>query len=94
MNKRTIKPNIEKYADEVYNEFYKHLTDQLFLFIQGNKSLLQQYDDLANKYNKEILNQDLGLLFKELFNVDNLKRNYNPESDLINSYTQHTTPKK
>ena len=67
---------------------------QLFLYIQKNADLWKQYEELIAQQTKDIINQDLGLLFKELFNVDNLKRNYNPESELINSYTQHTTPKK
>ncbi len=67
---------------------------QLFLYIQKNADLRKQYEELVTQQTKDIINQDLGLLFKELFNVDNLKRNYNPESELINSYTQHTTPKK
>lgn len=94
MSIRKVKLEIESFANDIYTSFYRNITDQMFLYIQNNEELLFQYDLLEAKYTKEILNQDLGLLFKELFNVENLERNYNPESDLINSYTQHTTPKK
>lgn len=93
MGNRKIDIQTENFANEVYTNFYRDLTDQLFLYIQNDNDLKDKYNNLISKFTKETINQDLGQLFKELFNVDNLKRNYNPESSLINSYTQHTTPK-
>jgi hypothetical protein len=92
MSNREINTDTRNFANEVQVEFYRRLTDLLFLCIEKNENLLKQYENLVALYGKDIINQDLGLLFKEMFNVDNLERNFNPESTLINSYTQHTTP--
>lgn len=92
MSNREINTDTIRFANKVYPEFYRRLTDLLFLCIEKNEDLLEQYENLVVLYGKDIINQDLGLLFKDMFNVDNLDRNFNPESTLINSYTQHTTP--
>lgn len=94
MGKREINWDTRKFADEVCKNFYRDLTDQLFMYIENNKELSDQYENLIAKYkNKDIINQDLGLLFKELFEVDNLERNYAPKSNLIKSFTQHKKQK-
>ena len=94
MRRRKINPDIEEFANKVLEEFFRTLTDQLFVCIGNNKDFLKRFNELGVKYGEGVVNQDLGLLFKNLLDVANLKRNYNPISDLIQSYTEHTLPSK
>lgn len=82
----------KKFAEEVVKQFCLELTDQLFLYIENDKKLMQEYLRLVSSETLHKTNQDLGREFKELFNVETLKENQDPKSKLIKFYTQHTIP--
>jgi hypothetical protein len=85
---------VEKFAQKVVEQFCKELTDQMFLYIENNKDLMQEYLHLVSEEKLENVNRLLGSEFKKKFFVDNYKENVEPKSKLIVSYTEHTTPQK
>ncbi len=54
---------------------------------------MHEYLRLVSDYDLDKVNRDLGKNIKGKFNVDNIGRNDEPKSKLIQSYTQHTAPK-
>ena len=55
MNVRKTNSEIASFANEIYESFYRDITDQLFLYIQHNNDLLQKYNLLKEKYTKDTL---------------------------------------
>ena len=84
----------EDFAKKVAAQFCLELTDQLFMYIENDKNLMQDYLRLVSEEGLFKANQNLGSNFKKLFNVDNIEEDNNPNSKLIKSYTQHTLPRK
>jgi hypothetical protein len=83
----------EEFAQKVVEKFSEELTDLVFLYIENNKDLMHEYLHLVSDYDLDKVNRDLGKKIKEKFHVDNLGRNDEPKSKLIQSYTQHTAPR-
>ena len=71
----------------------KNLPTLVFLYIENDKDLMHEYLRLVSDYDLDKVNRDLGKNIKGKFNVDNIGRNDEPKSKLIQSYTQHTAPK-
>lgn len=84
---------IKEFAVDVVNDFCDDITDKLFLHIQGDEKLMDRYASLVSEVGKEVVNQDLGLLFKEILNLENKDICKDPKSELIESYTRHCLPK-
>lgn len=84
---------IKKLAVDVLNGFCAEITDMLFLRIQNNKDLKAKYDHLVAGGNNEVVNQNLGYLFKKILNLENEGECKEPKSKLIKSYTRHCLPR-
>lgn len=82
----------KEFALKIVEKFCIELTDQLFLYIENDKELMQCYLRVITENGLYQTNKDLGLEFKELFFVDNLKETNEVKSKLIKTYTQHTMP--
>jgi hypothetical protein len=82
----------KEFAQKVVEKFSLELTDQLFLYIENDKELMQDYLRVITENGIHKTNKDLGAEFKELFFVDNLEETDQVKSKLIKTYTQHTTP--
>ncbi|MDR2009033.1 MAG: hypothetical protein LBQ22_00945 [Bacteroidales bacterium] len=82
----------KEFAEKVVEKFCIELTDQLFLYIENDKELMQDYLRVITEEGLHKTNQDLGADFKELFFVDNLGETDKVKSKLIKTYTQHTMP--
>lgn len=82
----------KEFAQKVVEKFCLELTDQLFLYIENDKGLMQDYLRVVTDSGIHKTNKDLGAEFKELFFVDNLDETDQVKSKLIKTYTQHTMP--
>lgn len=82
----------KEFAEKVVKQFCIELTDQLFLYIEKDKDLMQDYLRVITNQGLHKTNKELGAKFKELFFVDNLEETDQVKSKLIKTYTQHTMP--
>lgn len=82
----------KEFAEKVVEKFCMELTDQLFLYIENDKELMQDYLRVVTENGIHKTNKDLGAEFKELFFADNLDETDQVKSKLIKTYTQHTIP--
>jgi hypothetical protein len=89
---------LEYFKKTVLNRFTEKITDQVFLFIENDKELFQEYLRVIRKdKNEDDTNIDLGYYIKNYFNLENILENNipercdTPESWLIHSYTKHKT---
>lgn len=79
----------EEFAQKVINQFNEELTDLVFQYIENDAELMHDYLRLVSDKDLDTVNKALGRKIKEKFGVDNLERDNNPKSKLIQSYTKH-----
>ena len=82
--------NRNLYIDKVIKKFTEEITDCVFLMIQNDETLRQEYEDLTpNDMEKHALNSHLGRRIREAFQLPNTGRCNQPMSTLISSYERH-----
>ena len=89
---------IANYINEVLRRFSKgngsiteDITDRVFLMIQSNPQLHQEYKGLIDDgTSKHGLNARIGKRVREHFCLQNIGRCNNPKSCLIQSYERHS----
>jgi len=82
--------SLKSYIDKILNKFTEDITDRVFLMIQNDKELMQEYIDLlASGTDPHTLNCELGKQIKVKFNLENSGRCTVPKSTLICSYERH-----
>lgn len=69
--------------------FNSTVTDNFFLKVEGDNSLLQDYRDFVSSYGLKAVNSLIGRLIKTENNLHNTGREISPRSSLIKSYTLH-----
>jgi len=81
----------DNFFNEVFDKFSKDITNRIFLMIENDPELMDKYSSLVgdDKKIKDNLNTELGKAIKKKYNLENIKENKNPESSLIESYTEH-----
>lgn len=79
----------EEFAQKVIDKFNEELTDLIFQYIENDAELMHDYLRLVSDKDLDTVNKALGRKIKEKFDVDNLERNTNPKSKLIQSYMKH-----
>jgi len=78
------------YIDKVVKKFTDEITDCVFLMIQNDGTLKQEYEGLTRKdVEKHALNCQLGKRIREAFQLSNAGRCGQPKSTLISSYERH-----
>lgn len=78
---------IAKFKDKVMDKFGRHLTDAVFLMIQNDRELMQEYIELLNSNHKpQAINSRIGKAVKEKYSLTNDERNEHPISTLIKSH--------
>jgi len=81
---------VKNYIDRVLNKFANDITDRVFLMIQNDKELMQEYLGLlASSAKKDGLNSKVGEQIRVKFNLKNAGRCNDPKSTLIRSYERH-----
>ncbi len=85
----------EEFVEKSLNHFMSNITDEVFLMIQNDRSLMQEYLDLVRLQNGKRLNSYIGKLIKERFRLDDVMASGQPaggkpQSTLIKTtYTKH-----
>jgi len=79
---------IIKFADKVISQKNKSITDEIFLLIQKDKDLMQEYLRLVQNEKIDSVNTQIGKRIKESYGLKDGKRNNNPLSTLIKSYQE------
>ncbi len=80
----------KQFNDKALKLFTEEITDLVFLYIQNNKDLMNDYLDLISEYDRHSVNAQLGLDVKEWFGLDNIAQDGIPKSVLIKTlYTRH-----
>ena len=80
----------EDYVVKVIRKFTREITDRLFLMIEHDSMLKQEYDDLTrNDEDKHALNSTLGKEIRRALQFQNTGICNAPESKLIDSYERH-----
>ena len=78
---------ISDFAEKVLDRFRDHITDVVFLSIQNDGELMQEYLDLVHKHGVYGVNPQIGKAVKKRFNLENVRRReYEPVSTLITSH--------
>jgi len=78
---------ISDFEEKVLDWFKDHITDAVFLCIQNNRELMQEYLDLIQKHGIDGVNPQIGKAVKKRFNLENEpSREYEPVSTLITSH--------
>lgn len=80
-------PNLKDFTEKVLDEFATHITDKVFLLIQNNRELLQEYLHLVEDKKLNTVNAYIGKEVKKRFGLSNIQERENlPESTLIQSH--------
>lgn len=80
---------INDFVDEVISIKNRTITDDIFLLIQNNKTLMQRYLRLVEENTLDIVNRQIGKRIKKQYNLSNdINRNDSPKSTLISSHQE------
>jgi len=81
--KRILDTTLSKYRSKCPTD----ITDLVFLEIE--KNYMNEYKNACNFENPGTINQEIGRFVKTYWNLNNLERCYNPNSNLIGSFRKH-----
>lgn len=80
---------LKDFISRVIAKKNKTITDEVFLSIQNDKELMQEYLHLVEKKGLQTVNQQIGKGVKEKYSLENhTNRNDTPISTLISSYQE------
>jgi hypothetical protein len=79
---------IEDFTDKAIKQFTIDITDRLFLSIQNDKELMQDYLNLLAENKRHIVNSEIAKALKNKFNLQNIGESKTPESTLIKTFEQ------
>ncbi len=80
---------ITDFTNEVLDRFSEEITDQVFLLIENDRDLFQRYLRLVSDTKLDTVNQTIGKLVKDRYNLHNLNTRENePKSKLIKSHQE------
>jgi hypothetical protein len=83
---------LDEFSKKVLNKFSDNITDRVFLMIQKDEELMQEYRALLKRgKDQHAINSHLGKKIRMVFNLYNAGRCNDPESTLIQSYERHVT---
>jgi hypothetical protein len=78
---------ISDFVDTVVSSFSESITDYVFLMIQDDRELMQEYLRLISDTKLDTVNQQIGKKVKERFNLTKApRRQDSPRSNLIKSH--------
>jgi len=79
--------NPEEIATSAIKRMNKKITNEIFLIIQSDRELMQQYLRAIEKFGLDTLNQTIGKKVKEAYKLSNINdREDNPSCTLIQSH--------
>lgn len=83
----------EEIADKALQLMIENITDNVFMVIQEDRGLMQQYIEQVIANGRDNVNQTIGKYIKNRLKLTNLGRDNDPASSLITSYEKHGLPK-
>ncbi|KUG26974.1 hypothetical protein ASZ90_003177 [hydrocarbon metagenome] len=86
----TMNDTLDGFIDEILKTFNRDITDRVFLMIEEDKSLMQNYLRIVSTSGLDTVNKAIGKRIKSYYDLENLEENNNPKSKLIKSYTEHS----
>lgn len=78
--------HVKIFAEKVIDLFSKRITDEVFLMIENDRELLQEYLRLVSDTKLDTVNQAIGKMVKQRYQLTNADRNNKPKSKLIKSH--------
>lgn len=79
---------INQFTKKAIDKFTVNITDNLFLLIQNDKELMQDYLNLLENNKRKVVNSSIAKAIKDKFNLDNIGESNTPISTLINTFEQ------
>lgn len=79
----------EKLGKKLLSRFTRQLTDQVFLFLQQDPELYEEYQALVRDSSPNGVNSVLGRMITEAYDLVNLNKETHPQSPLLKKYTRH-----
>jgi len=76
------------FADKVISQKNKSITDEIFLLIQNDRDLMQEYLHLVGEHKLNAVNTQIGKRIKERYGLTDADRNKEPLSTLIKSHQE------
>ena len=73
----------EKLGKKLLSRFTRQLTDQVFLFLQQDPELYQEYQALVRESSSNGVNSVLGRMITEAYDLVNLNKETHPQSPLL-----------
>jgi hypothetical protein len=80
--------NINQFTKKAIDKFTVDITDKMFLLIQNDKELMQDYLNLLSDNKRHVVNSSIAKAIKDKFNLDNIGESQEPESTLIKTFEQ------
>ena len=80
---------IKTIAEKALLKIMENITDYVFLEIQNDRELMQEYLRQLKENDAEGMNAKIGKYIKERLNLTNIGREEEPESTLIKSFEKH-----
>ena len=78
--------------DKVLEKFTNNITDRVFLMIQSDRELMEDYLNLLKGNERNVINSEMAKAIKSKFHLENGAECDSPESLLIKSYTKFNLP--
>lgn len=80
---------LQEYSEELLSKFSKEITDQVFLSIQNDRKLMNEYLRLVSENGIDSVNKYIGKSVKKRYKLSNSdSRQDNPKSMLIKSHQE------
>ena len=93
-----MEKEMKKFIEKVLGQFVDDITDKVFLMIQNDSKLMEDYLGLLDRHKGNIdlntLNSNIGKHIKECLNLDNINESKEPKSTLIQTFTRHKIKSK
>ena len=81
------KINIKEFAQIVISKMNKRITNEIFILIQNDRQLMQEYLDLVHEHGAHSVHSGIGKEIKRTYGLKNLNdREDNPSCTLIQSH--------
>jgi hypothetical protein len=81
--------SLADFSKSVLESYSKVITNQIFLLIQNDKDMMQDYLKAVEENGSDVVNRHLGKAIKIRFGLENDEsRELNPSSTLIKSHQQ------
>lgn len=79
--------DVKEFKEKVIDRFSSTITDSVFLMIQNDRELMQEYLYLIEKHKLNVLNSSIAKEIKKRYNLENKNiKNKSPKCNLIQSY--------